>query len=133
VGLEALSFNLLVLKALCHFKRGGFHFYPFLCPPIKHFNPLNVKSARCATAGNTGQGKNGAGLKQQQRATKCSFPKEEMPGAFSVNIECSVWNTEDNFLRQKVSDWNSAFLCPCFQGSVHSCLSYQVTLVLKQT
>lgn len=63
MGLEALGFNLLVLKALCLFKLDGFHFYPFLCPPVKHFNPSNVKSYRCATAGNAGQGKNGADLK----------------------------------------------------------------------
>lgn len=90
MGLEAPSFNLLIFKALRLFKLDGFHFHPFLCPPIKHFNPSNVKSCRCATAGNTGQGKNGSGLKWYQRATKCSFLKEAMPGAFSMNIKCSV-------------------------------------------
>lgn len=61
--LEALSFNLLILKDLCLFKWDGFRFDPFLCKPIKHFNPSNVKSCRCATAGSTEQRKNGAGLK----------------------------------------------------------------------
>lgn len=63
IGLEVLSFNFLILQALCLFKLDGFHFYPFLCPPIKHFNPSNVKCWRCATAGNTDQGKSGVGLK----------------------------------------------------------------------
>lgn len=76
LGLEVLSFNFLILQALCLFKLDGFHFYPFLCPSIKHFNPSNVKSQRCATAGNTRQGKSTVSLKWQQRTTKGSLLKK---------------------------------------------------------